>query len=96
MAGISERFITIIVRENPSGIGREIFEKRILLGGQFDGGAAAAEGDGMDVDDFESFEAADPKNLPSNDVVEAAVRKVGKYVEDLRNAPLGQPATAAR
>ena len=31
--------------------------------------ASAKAKDGMDVSDFDSFEAADPKDLPSNDVI---------------------------
>ncbi len=40
--------------------------------------ASAKAKDGMDVQDFDSFEAADPKDLPSNDVIRAAVKKVGE------------------
>ena len=38
--------------------------------------ASAKAKDGMDVSDFESFEAADPKDLPASDVIKAAVKKV--------------------
>jgi len=53
--------------------------------------ASAKAKDGMDVSDFESFEAADPGNLPSNDVILAAVKKVGQNVEALTTAPVAEP-----
>ncbi len=53
--------------------------------------AGAKAKDGMDVSDFETFEAADPKNLPSKEVVAAAVKKVGENVEALLKAPTAEP-----
>jgi len=53
--------------------------------------ASAKAKDGMDVSDFESFEAADAKNLPSADVIKAAVKKVGDNVEALITAPTAEP-----
>jgi len=53
--------------------------------------ASAKAKDGMDVSDFDSFEAADPKNLPSDDVIRAAVKKVGQNVEALVNAKAAEP-----
>jgi predicted Zn-dependent protease len=53
--------------------------------------ASAKAKDGMDVADFESFEAADASGLPSNEVVAAAVRKVGENVEALTKAPTAEP-----
>ena len=53
--------------------------------------ASAKAKDGMDVQDFDSFEAADPKDLPSNDVIRAAVRKVGEHVEALLAAKTAEP-----
>ena len=53
--------------------------------------ASAKATDGMDVSDFETFEAADPSRLPSNDIVAAAVKKVGENVEALTNAPTAEP-----
>lgn len=53
--------------------------------------ASAKAKDGMDVSDFESFEAADPKNLPSDDMIRAAVKKVGENVEALTTAPVAEP-----
>ena len=45
----------------------------------------------MDVQDFDSFEAADPKDLPSNDVIRASVKKVGAHVEALLAAKTAEP-----
>jgi TldD protein len=53
--------------------------------------ASAKAKDGMDVSDFDSFEAADPKDLPSNDVIRAAVKKVGDNVEALIAAKTAEP-----
>jgi predicted Zn-dependent protease len=53
--------------------------------------ASAKAKDGMDVSDFDSFEAANPKDLPSKDVVEAAVKKVGEHVEALIGAKTAEP-----
>ena len=53
--------------------------------------ASAKAKDGMDVSDFASFEAADPKDLPSNDVIKAAVKQVGEHVEALTTAKTAEP-----
>ena len=53
--------------------------------------ASAKAKDGMDVSDFDSFEAADPKDLPSNEVIRAAVKKVGEHVEALLAAKTAEP-----
>lgn len=53
--------------------------------------ASAKAKDGMDVQDFDSFEAADPKDLPSNDVIRASVKKVGAHVEALLAARTAEP-----
>ncbi|MDP9054847.1 MAG: metallopeptidase TldD-related protein [Acidobacteriota bacterium] len=53
--------------------------------------AGAKAKDGMGVADFESFEAADPKDLPSTDVIRAAVKKVGENVEALTLAKTAEP-----
>ena len=53
--------------------------------------ASAKAKDGMDVSDFESFEAADPKDLPSEDVIRAAVKKVADNVEALTTAKTAEP-----
>ena len=47
--------------------------------------------DGMDVSDFDSFEAADPKDLPNNDVIKAAVKRVGDHVQALMSAKTAEP-----
>jgi predicted Zn-dependent protease len=53
--------------------------------------ASAKAKDGMAVSDFRSFEAADPKDLPSNDVIRAAVKDIGEHVEALATAPTAEP-----
>jgi len=53
--------------------------------------ASAKAKDGMDVSDFESFEAENAKDLPSNDVIKAAVKKVGTNVEALTIAKTAEP-----
>jgi predicted Zn-dependent protease len=53
--------------------------------------ASAKARDGMDVSDFESFEAENAKDLPSNDVIRAAVKKVGENVEALTIAKTAEP-----
>jgi predicted Zn-dependent protease len=53
--------------------------------------ASAKAKDGMDVSDFASFEAADPKDLPAADVIQAAVKKVGSNVEALMTAKTAEP-----
>jgi TldD protein len=53
--------------------------------------ASAKAKDGMDVSDFESFEAADPADLPGADVIKAAVKKVGEHVEALITAKTAEP-----
>ena len=53
--------------------------------------ASAKAKDGMDVSDFQSFEAADPKDLPSNDVIKAAVKQVGEHVQALTVAKTAEP-----
>ena len=53
--------------------------------------ASAKASDGMDVSDSESFEAATVKDLPSNDVIRAAIKKVGEHVEALAGAHTAEP-----
>ncbi len=53
--------------------------------------ASARAKDGMNVSDFDSFEAADPKDLPAGDVIRAAVDKVGRNVEALLTAKTAEP-----
>jgi predicted Zn-dependent protease len=47
--------------------------------------------DGMDVSDFQTFEAFEPKDLPSADTVHAAVKSIGEHVEALIAAPTAEP-----
>ena len=53
--------------------------------------ASAKAKDGMDISDFESFEAFDPAGLPTTDKVKAAVRQVGQNVQNLLVAPTAEP-----
>jgi predicted Zn-dependent protease len=53
--------------------------------------ASAKAKDGMDVSDFDSFEAFDTNGLPSADKVHAAISKVATHVEDLLKAPVAEP-----
>ncbi len=47
--------------------------------------------DGMDVSDFETFEAFEPSGLPSPEKIHAAVKKVGSNVQKLIAAPTAEP-----
>jgi predicted Zn-dependent protease len=47
--------------------------------------------DGMDVSDFETFEAFETSGLPDAAAIHTAVKKVGKAVEDLIAAPVAEP-----
>ncbi len=47
--------------------------------------------DGMDVSDFETFEAFSPADLPGPDKVRASVKKIGEHVEALIGAPTAEP-----
>ena len=49
--------------------------------------ASAKAKDGMDVSDFETFEAFEASGLPSPEAIHAAVKKVGQNVEDLLKPP---------
>ncbi len=53
--------------------------------------ASAKTKDGMDVADFDSFEAFDTDGLASADKVRAAIKKVATHVEDLLKAPVAEP-----
>lgn len=53
--------------------------------------ASAKAKDGMDVSDFDSFEAFEPNGLPPSDKVRTAVRQVGQNVQNLMIAPLAEP-----
>jgi predicted Zn-dependent protease len=47
--------------------------------------------DGMDVSDFQTFEAFEPGGLPSAEVIRAAVKKIAENVEALIAAPTAEP-----
>ena len=53
--------------------------------------ASAKAKDGMDVSDFQTFEAFDTKDLPSAETVRAAVKTIGEHVESLIAAPTAEP-----
>ncbi len=53
--------------------------------------ASAKAKDGMDVSDFETFEAFEPSGLPSATAIHAAVKKVGQNVEKLLVAKPAEP-----
>lgn len=53
--------------------------------------ASAKAKDGMDVADFDSFEAFDMSGLPNAARVHEAIKKVGTHVEDLLKAPVAEP-----
>ncbi len=53
--------------------------------------ASAKSKDGMDVADFDSFEAFDTNGLPNDEKVRAAIKKVATHVEDLLKAPVAEP-----
>ncbi len=53
--------------------------------------ASASKPDGMDVSDFDSFEAFTADGLPDAAKVHAAIKKVATHVEDLLKAPIAEP-----
>jgi len=53
--------------------------------------ASAKAKDGMDVSDFDSFEAFDTVGLPAGDKVHHAIKKVAEHVEALLKAPVAEP-----
>ena len=56
--------------------------------------AQGKAGDGMDLATMDSFEAEDPADLPDDERVLAAVRRVGANLNALLNAPLVDPIVA--
>lgn len=52
--------------------------------------ASAKAKDGMDVSDFQTFEAFDAKDLPTAENVRAAVKTIGEHVEALDCGPDGR------
>ena len=53
--------------------------------------AAARADDGMDLTASESFEAVDPRDLPKDEVIAAAVQRVAKDLTGLLKAPVVDP-----
>lgn len=53
--------------------------------------ASAKAKDGMDVSDFETFEAFEASGLPSPEAIHTAVKKVGQNVERLLAAKVAEP-----
>src|ERR1019366_2796042 len=53
--------------------------------------ASAKAADGMDVSDFDSFEAVESKDLPVEDAIRASIKKVGEHVEALLKAHTAEP-----
>jgi len=53
--------------------------------------ASAKAADGMDVSDFDSFEAVESKDLPSDATLRAAIKRVGEHVEALLKAHTAEP-----
>lgn len=53
--------------------------------------ASAKAKDGMDVSDFQTFEAFEPSGLPSAEKVHEAVKTIGEHVEALVAAPTAEP-----
>ncbi len=53
--------------------------------------ASAKAKDGMDVSDFQTFEAFEPSGLPKPDLIRAAVKSIGEHVEALSAAPAAEP-----
>jgi predicted Zn-dependent protease len=53
--------------------------------------ASAKAKDGMDVSDFQAFEALTPDALPSADKIRATIKIVGEHVEALLKAPTAEP-----
>jgi predicted Zn-dependent protease len=53
--------------------------------------ASGKAADGADLGSFETFEAVDPAGLPKDDVIMAAIDRVGKDVTALLTAPEAEP-----
>lgn len=47
--------------------------------------------DGMNLDRFESFEAADPSGFPSDRGLEARIEEMARDLDQMRRAPLAEP-----
>ena len=53
--------------------------------------ASAKSKEGVDVSDFESVDAMDTKDLPSDDQIRAGIQRVAEHVKQLLNAPNAEP-----
>ncbi len=53
--------------------------------------AEARAEDGMDLDRFESFEAADPSGFPSDRELQSRIEEMARDLEQMRRAPLAEP-----
>ena len=53
--------------------------------------ASAKAKDGMDVSDFQTFEAFEPSGLPAAEKIHQAVKEIGEHVEALIAAPTAEP-----
>ncbi len=69
--------------------GSKVQQGSNLIRVQMEGAAIAP--DGMDVETFASFEAADPAHLPADEVVRAKVREVANKLDGLVAAPPAEP-----
>ncbi|HEY6987855.1 MAG TPA: metallopeptidase TldD-related protein, partial [Bryobacteraceae bacterium] len=69
--------------------GSKVQQGSNLIRVQMEGAGIAP--DGMDVETFASFEAADPAHLPADDVVRAKVREVANKLDGLVAAPPAEP-----
>ncbi len=47
--------------------------------------------DGMDLERFESFEAADPSGFPADDRIQATMASMASDLEQMRTAPVAEP-----
>lgn len=53
--------------------------------------ASAKTKEGADVSDFESVDAMDPKDLPTDDQIRASIGRISQHVKDLLQAPTTDP-----
>ncbi len=53
--------------------------------------ATAKSKEGIDVSDFESFDAMDQKDLPTDDQIKAMIKRVAEHVVSLLKAPNAEP-----
>lgn len=53
--------------------------------------ASAKTKEGGDISDFETIDAMDPKDLPSDDQIRASIQRVSEHVKALAKAPVTDP-----